>query len=48
MSTTSAIDPKMTVVAAPDVTRGLDNLLERDLLPDWSSRIGIRRLLKSV
>jgi cyclopropane-fatty-acyl-phospholipid synthase len=45
MSTTSAIDPKITA-AAPEVTSGLDNLLERDLLPDWLIRIGIRRLLR--
>jgi len=45
MSTTSAMDPKTAVAASPVATSGLDNLLERDLLPDWLIRIGIRRLL---
>jgi cyclopropane-fatty-acyl-phospholipid synthase len=45
MSTTSAMDPKIAAAASPVATSGLDNLLERDLLPDWLLRQGIRRLL---
>ena len=45
MSTTTSLKPNLTVAASCAPTRGLDNLLERDLLPDWLIRVGIRRLL---
>ena len=45
MSTTTSIQPSLDAAPATTPTRGLDYLLERDLLPDWLSRIGIRRLL---
>ena len=45
MSTTTSIQPNLTAAPSSAPTRGLDNLLERDLLPDWLIRIGIRRLL---
>ena len=46
MSTTSAIDPNISAASAPEVTKGLDKLLERGVLPDWAIRVGIRRLLR--
>lgn len=45
MTTTSSLDPNLTAASASMPTTGLDNLLERDLLPDWLIRIGIRRLV---
>jgi cyclopropane-fatty-acyl-phospholipid synthase len=45
MSTTSSTQPRLAAAPASANTKGLDNLLERDLLPDWLIRIGIRRLL---
>lgn len=46
MSTTASIEPSVAPAMAPTATSGLDGLLERDLLPDWLIRMGIRRLLK--
>ena len=46
MSTTTSLDPNFTTPTTSAPTSRLDNLLERDLLPDWLIRIGIRRLLK--
>src|SRR5271157_1435337 len=45
MSTTTSLEPNLAFAPASAPTGGLDNLLERDLLPDWLIRIGIRRLL---
>jgi len=45
MSTTTSLEPSLTAAPASPSTKGLDDLLERDLLPDWLIRIGIRRLL---
>ena len=45
MSTTISIEPSLTAAPSSAPTKGLDNLLERDLLPDWLIRTGIRRLL---
>ena len=45
MSTTISLEPNVTAAPVSAPTKGLDNLLERDLLPDWLIRIGIRRLL---
>ena len=45
MSTT-ATKPNLAAAHAPDPTMRLDRWLERDLLPDWLIRAGIRRLLK--
>ncbi len=45
MSTTTSIQPSLAAVPALAPTKGLDNLLERDLLPDWLVRVGIRSLL---
>src|SRR5450755_1091643 len=46
MSTSTSIQQNLatTLLSAP--TSRLDSLLERDMLPDWLIRIGIRRLLK--
>ncbi len=45
MSTTTSLESNLTAAPASPSTRGLDNLLEHDLLPDWLIRAGIRRLL---
>src|SRR5271157_3772559 len=45
MSTTISIEPSVTAAPSSAPTKGFDNLLERDLLPDWLIRAGIRRLL---
>ena len=45
MSTTTSLQPNLTATPTSAPTRGLDNLLERDLLPDWLIRVGIRRLV---
>ena len=45
MSTTTSLEPNLTAAPASPSTKGLDDLLERDLLPDWLIRTGIRRLL---
>src|SRR5271165_7572132 len=45
MSTTTSLEPNLTAAASCASTRGLDNLLERDLRPDWLIRVSIRRLL---
>ena len=45
MSTITSLEPNVTAAPVSAPTKGLDNLLERDLLPDWLIRIGIRRLL---
>lgn len=44
MSTCST-KPNLATAPAPQPTMRLDRWLERDLLPDWLIRIGIRRLL---
>ena len=46
MSTAASMEPRVAPVLAPSVTNGLERLLERDLLPDWVLRVGIRRLLR--
>ena len=45
MSTTTSIQPSLAAVPASTPTKALDDLLERDLLPDWLIRVGIRQLL---
>src|SRR5271157_1715672 len=45
MSRSSSIQTNLTAAPAFAPTQQLYNLLERDLLPDWLIRIGIRRLL---
>ena len=46
MSTSTSIQPNLAITPLSAPTSSLDSLLERDLLPDWLIRIGIRRLLK--
>ncbi len=46
MSTTTTTKSKLVTAPAPEPSMRLDKWLERDLLPDWVIRIGIRRLLR--
>ena len=46
MSTSTSIQQNLAITPLSAPTSRLDSLLERDLLPDWLIRIGIRRLLK--
>src|SRR5664279_5308872 len=45
MSTT-ATKPNLATAPVPESALHMDRWLERDLLPDWLIRAGIRRLLK--
>jgi cyclopropane-fatty-acyl-phospholipid synthase len=45
MSTTASLEPNLTAAASAAPTRVLDNVVERDMLPDWIIRMGVRRLL---
>jgi cyclopropane-fatty-acyl-phospholipid synthase len=45
MSTTT-VDQNLRTIPVTAASRLQDNLLERDLIPDWLIRIGIRRLLR--
>jgi cyclopropane-fatty-acyl-phospholipid synthase len=46
MSASASIEQKLNTANLPTGTRLLGNLLERDVLPDWLIRLGIRHLLK--
>ena len=46
MSTSTSIQQNLAITPLSAPTSRLDSLRERDLLPDWLIRIGIRRLLK--
>jgi cyclopropane-fatty-acyl-phospholipid synthase len=46
MSISASLDQKLRTVSATAGTRLLERFLERDFLPDWLIRLGIRHLLK--